>query len=238
METVTIAVVISIVITALFAVMKYGERYYGPNPEKWDQSKFLQLIVVAVVLVIAGYYTQGAITQPEFSVIEQAMAMLGAALFALTGIKLGKNVITPTPADPAVSSTTVISAPPTTGSGSSGWQPDFSVVPAFNKIRSGTPLTLYLDTGANDQGQHACKEVIIDWMDGSPLENIQIVKGAAQPAHTYVYIAGISQYDSHSFYPEFITVDSYDGSRKAFNTEGRSCEIEVVSLLPANPPGK
>jgi len=105
MENITIAIVISIVITALYAVMKYAEKYYGTNPEAWDQTKFLQLVVVAVVLVVVGYFGQGIISQPDFSMIEQTMAMLGAAVFALTGIKLGKNAATtvtttPTPTPP------------------------------------------------------------------------------------------------------------------------------------------
>lgn len=105
MENITIAIIISILITALYAVMKYAEKYYGTNPEQWDQSKFLQLIIVAVVLVVAGYYGQGIISQPDSALIEQVMAMLGAAVFALTGIKLGKNAAvavttTPTPTPP------------------------------------------------------------------------------------------------------------------------------------------
>ena len=116
MENVTIAIVFSIVITALYAVMKYAERYYGPNPEKWDQKKFLQLIVVAFVLVVAAYYGQGVIAMPDTGLIEQAMAILGAAVFALTGIKFGVNASTtstPTPA-PEPTTTPPVTPPVTT----------------------------------------------------------------------------------------------------------------------------
>jgi hypothetical protein len=93
MEQITIAVVFSILVTALYAVMKYAERYYGENPEKWDQTKFLQLVIVAFVIVIVGYLGQGVISMPDPGLIGQAMALLGGAVFTLTGIKLGKNVL-------------------------------------------------------------------------------------------------------------------------------------------------
>ena len=94
MEQITIAVVFSILVTALYAVMKYAERYYGENPEKWDQTKFLQLVIVAFVIVIVGYLGQGVIPMPDPGLIGQAMVLLGGAVFTLTGIKLGKNVLT------------------------------------------------------------------------------------------------------------------------------------------------
>lgn len=112
MEQITFAVVFSIIVTALYAVMKYAERYYGENPEKWDQTKFLQLVVVAFVIVIVGYLGQGVIAMPEPGLIGEAMALLGGAVFTLTGIKLGKNVLTTgTTKPPAPETPPVVAAP-------------------------------------------------------------------------------------------------------------------------------
>jgi hypothetical protein len=195
----------------------------------------LSAIFAALLVIWNGLSKKTAqVTASPAGVVPQAAVSTPAAapsLPATIPVQVPNAVPVANPL--AITASTSTSAP-------SAWQPDFSVVPAFPKVKSGQPVTFSLETVSPgtgpDNGPHRCKEVIIDWMDGSPLEVIPMGDGFQQVTHTYVYVQGISAYYSHDFFPEFTTVDAYDGAKKSFNSDGRCCDVEVSSLVQGTKP--
>ena len=210
--------------------------------ESFSAEKFALTYGYVALLAIVAYLGTGTIpavadiiSKLGEAVPDPTTVFTAASALVIFLYQQGKKILSPAIPTPPTETPPVVT--PTGTTGGSGWQPDFSVVPTFPRVVSGTPIIFTLDTGAGDQGIHACKMVIIDWMDGSPLENVPMIKGFAQVVHTYIYVAGTSEYDAHSFFPEFTTVDSFDGAKKSFNTDGRACMVEVVSLIPAKHAG-
>ena len=208
--------------------------------EAFSIEKYGQTLGYVSLLAVGAYVATGAI--PDFNAIliqlseeipeASAVATLGFSVLLGLYNKLMKSTVTSSNAPETGTVTSINEDNATvaaTSPSSSGWQPDFSIIPTFPRVASGMPVVFTIDTGAGDQGQHACKEVIIDWMDGTPLQNVPITRGWAQVWHTYTYAKGMSQYAAHVFFPEFTTVDGYDGARKSFNTDGRSVTVEVQS---------
>jgi hypothetical protein len=215
------------------------------NNETFDLGKYALTYGYVALLATSVYIITGIVPG-----VSDIMSQLGNSIPDVTTVLTVASALiigvfqqfTKKPAAVTTPATIPTSAGPAVPTGGSGWQPDFSVVPTFPKIKSGQTVVFTLETVSPgtgpDTGIHRCKEIIVDWMDGSPLQVVSMGDGLIQVPHAYNYAAGTSQYDAHQFYPEFTTVDAYDGAKKSFNTDGRACAIEVVSLIPANPPGK
>jgi len=212
------------------------------EPFSWE--KFLPTMGIGALASVVLYLAAGALPGLDqiFTQIETMMpggapsvtVIISALLVVLNTVMKGTTAVATTPTPPtSIPAPVTVSAPTVVPGASSGWQPDFSVTPTNQRIQSGTIAVFNLDTGAGDQGVHRCKQVNIDWMDGSPIQEVPIAKGYAQVTHTYSYVAGTSHYDAHAFFPEFTVVDSFDGAKKSFNTDGRACTVECVSLIPA-----
>jgi hypothetical protein len=234
----TPAIIGMVFMLGIYGAFKFAEQSWGSDPTKWDPFKYLQVFGAAILVTAVMYLASGVLTTATIEQITQALALLGGSVLTILGYKTAKNVsANGALINPAIKPT----ATTTGGASAGGWQPDFSVFPAAIRVMSGTPVTFTLQTVSPgtgpDTGIHRCKEVIIDWMDGTPLKVVPMGDGIVQVSKAYNYVAGTSEYDAHQFYPEFTTVDAYDGAKKSFNTEGRACAVEVVSLIPARHAG-
>lgn len=103
------------------------------------------------------------------------------------------------------------------------FNPGFSVQPAEVVIKSGTPLTLRIQTGL------ATKHLTIDWKDGTPIQDVPLLAGSASPIHTFTFSPS-EHYTRCSFFPKF-TISDDRGHYQEFNNDpgyqGDSCAIYV-----------
>lgn len=229
MVEMTLSIILTLIVIGIVGAVKYYEKKYGTNPQAWDTNKFLTLLGVGTAIILVEYYFSGVISEfPAEDLIQQALGIFGAAYAVIFGVKAVKNyavsggVPTPLPAAP-------VSAPV--------WSAGFTATPAFTAVKSGTPVTFHLNAGntpdaSAKEGTVPVPNVLIDWMDGSAIEIVKMVKNFAQVTHTYTYNAAGTQYDAHSFYPEFRLLGA-DGSSATFNTDGKFVEVECKSLVPA-----
>jgi len=106
--------------------------------------------------------------------------------------------------------------------------PGFTVMPPFNKIKSGETVNLQVYVGMNkDKKTYPALQVL--WGDGTALQVVPVVNGLATASHSYTYVKGAAKYSGRSFYPTFIVIEN-DGTVTNFNTVRKCCEVEVQSI--------
>jgi len=214
MEANVIQIALTILAVAAIGGLKFYERKYGQNPEAWDMQKFGLFIGVAVVVMAFEYAYGNAIVFPAEDIIVPATALFGMVYTLLTAGKLVNNTVVPKVA--AVAGITVVSA----------WKPGFTVTPTFSKGESPYTQHFHLQAGYPTAEHPGVIAFEIDWMDGSPLENLIATQGYAEVSHEFIYVQGDSKYTGHSFYPAFTTITN-EGVREEFNVDGKCCSVEV-----------
>jgi hypothetical protein len=215
MEANIIQIILTLIVVALIGVMTYYQRKYGANPEDWDMTKFLLMLVVAVVVMTVEYFYGNSIQFPAEDILVPAMGLFGMVITLITGGRLVNQTVVPK----------VLGAPISI----SGWNPGYMVTPAETKGVSPVTAKLMVVAGVPAADHPGVVNVEIDWMDGSPKEMFQMpTAGFFEPTHTYSYAQGQSKYTGHQFYPSFRFIMS-DGKFYDFNVDGKGVWIEVQS---------
>lgn len=189
----------------------------------------LNAIITQIELLAPG----GA---PSVSAIIAALLVIWNGLSKVnqpTATAMGVCTTTPKPVPVPVPETVPVVTPavPVSDSTGPGWiSSGFKVTPAFNVGYSPYLATLQAVVGMSSDMVHRCR-LVVDWMDGTPRENIPVepTQGIASMTHQYVYVKGDSKYSGHSFYPMFFVIDDATGVTQTYNLTNKCCEIEVQS---------
>lgn len=210
MEANIIQIALTLIAVAVIGTMKFYERKYGNNPEAWDMQKFVVFMLVAIAVMCVEYTYGNAIVFPAEDIIVPATALFGMVYTLFTAGKLVNNVVVPKV------------------TGQSAWKPGFTVTPTFSKGESPYAQHFHLQAGYPTSEHPGVIAFEIDWMDGSPIENIVATQGYAEITHEFIYVQGDSKYTGHSFYPAFTTITN-EGVREEFNVDGKCCSVEVAA---------
>jgi hypothetical protein len=196
--------------------------------EPLEPAKFIQTVVIGAISGFALGMTGIKITDQNVEVQMAAYAFLGGGI-AIVIENVGKYLYRPKVPVTTVGSPVIVTPAVPGGSFKMG----FKVLPAFAKGVSPYKAQFHTETTIVQPDHPGVKSIRIDWMDGSPLETFTPdSRGFLDISHVYTYSAAGTQYDAHSFYPEF-TVISNTGAEESFNTSGRDCEVECQSIIKA-----
>lgn len=196
--------------------------------EPFEVQKFVQTVIIGFVAGFALGMSGTQITSANVEVQMAAYSFMGGGI-AIIIENVGKYFYRPKV--PVTTTGTPVIVTPASPTGA--FKMGFTVSPAFSKGVSPYKAQFHTETTIVQPDHSGVTKIRIDWMDGSPLEIFTPdSRGFLDISHVYTYSAAGTQYDSHSFYPEF-TVISNTGAEESFNTSGRDCEIECQSIIKA-----